>query len=173
MRVFVKKLVADISHAFGQWVLMITAGLGVLLLGFIFVVGNTVYPYHPVTVYEYRAMPMEVCPGDDVAVKIDWEVRDDLRAIEIVYRWRERNDSALLFGGEARFEDVPVTARETRPGLVVPVAPTRPGIRQIELSYNIFGVRFGMPVRQDIDNISDEDFIRVLKADDKKCEGKP
>lgn len=165
-------LASDLTHTFGRWVLFIEAGLGVMLLGFIFVVGNLVYPYSPIEVYEYRTVPAEVCPGGDVAVEIEWEIGDDLRALKVVYRWNERDDPGTVFGGEARFEDVAARPIMKRDSLLIRPAPLDPGLWILQTSFDIFGTRFGMPVRQDLDKVTSEDFVRVLEPSDKRCEGR-
>lgn len=170
LKVAIKELASDLSHAFGNWVLVVMAGLGVLLLGFIFVVGNLIYPYHPVKVYEYRAMPVEVCPGGNVAVEIEWEIRDDLRTLQVVYRWNERDDPTTVFGGEARFKDIKARPRMRQESPLIRPAPLRPGLWKLQTSYDIFGTRLGVLVRQDLDDVTSENFIRVLEANDKKCD---
>lgn len=172
-RALVVELFSDLTHTFGRWVLVAMVGLGVLLLGFFFVVGNLVYPYRPVVIYEYKTVPIEVCPGQDVGVETKWEIRDDLRALEVVYRWSERDNPATVFGGEARFKDIKAKPRVMERGPLIRTAPLKPGLWKLKTSYDIFGTRLGMPVRQDLDNITSEDFIRVLEANDKKCGGKP
>lgn len=171
LKVFVMELFSDLKAVFGRWVLFIEAGLGVLLVGFIFVVGNLVYPYSPIKVYEYRTVPAEVCPGGDVSVETEWEIRDDLRTLVVVYRWNEIDDPTTIFGGEARFKDIEARPRVKQGSPLIRPAPLEPGLWKLQTSFNIFGTRLGMLVRQDLDNVTSEDFVRVLEADDKKCRG--
>lgn len=170
LKVFAGDLASDLMRIFGRGVLVAMAGLGVLFLGFLFAVGNLVYPYRPVVVHEYRALPMEVCPGGDVVVEIDWEVRDDLRALDVVYAWSERESSASVFGGEAEFEDFEAMPRGVFRSPFIRLAPTEPGLWKLETSYDVFGTRLGLPVRQDLDDVTSEDFVKVLEANDEKCE---
>lgn len=169
LKVFVKELYSDLRRIFGKGTIVVTACLVFLLLGFVAAVVNVVYPYTPLVVHEYNAIPMEVCPGDDVTVNIDYEVRDDLPVLEIVYRWSEKGNPGSLFGGEARFEDYEARPRRTEPSPLVRVAPRTPGVWQIETNYDVYGTRFGMPVHQDTDEVTSENFVRVLEGDDDKC----
>lgn len=171
LKVFFAELSLDLKYTFGRWVLPIMGGVSVLLLGFVFVIGNLVYPYQPIKVYEYKTAPAEVCPGGDVAVETEWEIGDELRTFDVTYRWKERDDPTTVFGGKARFEDIEARPRMKQESPLVRPAPLEPGLWKLITSYDAFGMRFGMLVRQDLDNVMSKDFVRVLKANDKKCEG--
>lgn len=170
-RALAKELASDLSHSFGRWVLLSMLAVGAALLLFLFAITNLVYPYQPMVVYGFHAVPEAVCPGDTVSVEIDREIRDDLRVLEIVYQWSERGDPTTLTGGQARYEDVPAMERKTITSSFFRSAPASPGEWQLKTNYDIFGTRLGMPVRQDLDNVTSEDFVRVLEFNDEKCTG--
>lgn len=164
---FTKQLASDLVQTFGRGVFVFVAVVAVVIVAFIFAVGNLVYPYHPISVYKYEAVPMEACPGGEVSVRQDWEIRDDLRSFRVSYQWSEKGSSTSAFGGEAHFENVKASPRETVRSPLVRAAPPTPGIWRLETNYAAFGTRFGMPVRQDLNNITSEDFVLVKD----NCEG--
>lgn len=158
---FTKQLASDLVQTFGRGVFVSVAAVAVATIAFLVAIGNLVYPYHPISVYKYEAVPMEVCPGGEVDVRQDWEVRDDLRAFRVSYQWSERGSPTAAFGGEAHFENVKASPRETVRSPLIRAAPPTPGMWRLETNYDAFGTRLGMPVRQDLDNITSEDFVTV------------
>jgi hypothetical protein len=173
LKVLFKELVSDLRYFFGRWVLAAMVVLVVVFLGFLFVVGNLVYPYRPLVVYSYTPTPTEVCPGDSVGVSTDTEIREDLRVLNIESDWVRKDSSTKLSAGGGRFEGMKAMPRKTMVSPFIRVAPDIPGDWQLETSYEVLGTRFKLPVRQDLNNVMAEDSVKILEANDEKCEGKP
>jgi hypothetical protein len=142
-----------------------------ILAGVMFFTVNLLIPYRPVTAYGYTAIPPVVCPGEPVEVWAEWEVRDHLDRLHVEYGWSQAGEDSILYGGEDDFKDIPPFERRVVRSPIIRSAPADPGRWRLSNDYEAHGRRLGLPARQDLDDVTSDDFVQVLSHSAPECAG--
>lgn len=154
----------------------VIAVLALLIVAMLYVLGQLLIPYRPVSVYELKAIPAKVCEGESVGIVADWEVRAPVRLLEVRYGWSRPDEvagdvEAQSFGGRAELTNIKPFARKEVRSPIDRRTPTEPGVWRLVSEYRVYGHRWGLPLRQDLRQVS-EDFLTVRRDTSKQCEGR-
>lgn len=127
---------------------MLAVLVPICLLTF-FLVVNLLVPYRPVVVYGNEVIPENACPREPIEVVKDWEVRDEIRQLEIEYFWTHPDSPTETYGGTAYIKDIEPRPREAEVSPIGRISPRESGKWELITHYTVYGTRFGLPMRQD------------------------
>ncbi len=165
-----------LEKAQAQMILMLWT-VGVLVFLFVVPLVLLLLPYSPMTVYSYEATVKEACPGEPVAVLIDYEIQEDaaVEAVEVEPDWIAVDVPGVVdgyvsegIGGRIPGDEIEYGERAKVRSSVLRVAPQQPGEWLVGGELVVRGRSYGIPHPQQLSPRAKEP-MTILPADDPKC----
>lgn len=164
-----RHLYRELRHTLSPSQVVMLAVLAILGLLLLYSSVNLLIPYRPVTIYGYSAFPPVACPEDEVELRVESEVTDYVRRLQIEYAWSmSSNPGSFVPGGKVTVYDIEPHERRVARTIFVRTVPREPGRWRLVTDYEAYGSRLGMPVRQDF-TVVDDGVLTVLPPTDERC----
>lgn len=162
-----------------RWAFAGVAGIGALCAGVLIVFGLLLLPYEPLTVYDYRVEPEEVCPNDLMQAYLDREIPEgvDLRSLRVETGWQAVDVPGVTGEPEIAQAEIMVrppdvaldTGRIEVKSRVPRTAPEMPGTWRATSELTIRGREYGVPHVQEA-RAEAEELTVVLEPEDPACQ---